>query len=151
MKGQLENTKQAIRKLGETLGKHGQQVTHAIPYNNHRHYLLETHEGGRYWTIFKRHPFMTYEWKFDVVRGTGGKGAGETMNEIWLDKAIALNAQYIVFIYPNGKSYGIKPSEFKRIGERRTTQIYGEETISIPMRLLQPMQKILKEEKQCPP
>jgi hypothetical protein len=89
-----------------------------------------------YYCLYKR----AFFYKFGkIFRNKNLTGVGESVNTDVLAYIIQWAIDWILFIYPDGKVYQIKPKEFQEFTqEYRTIRLTedGEYTASIPIRLL---------------
>lgn len=131
----ITTIREAIPKAIECINKAHQNdsVAQVLPFNKHRHYLLITHGGLKYWLLYKRAFFNSFGKIFDY------KGVGESINVEWVARAIEKDICAFVFVYQKGYVYIVPPNEFRDFGRRnqtiRTTKS-GEKTVSVPVSFL---------------
>lgn len=101
--------------------------------NQHRHILIETERGLKFWMTFKGDWFLSFGKFFNL-----GASLGESINAEILEKVIVLNVSTILFIH-GADIYAISPQEYKNYAEKFKTSRQtesGEVTMSVPQTLL---------------
>lgn len=104
--------------------------------NNHRHILIETERGLKYWVLYKNDFLNQFGMMFNL------SGVGESINKDILEKAIFINISTLLFIHNIGtvaEVYAISPNEVKLFAELNNTireTASKEITYSIPVSFL---------------
>lgn len=121
-------------------------------FNKGRHMLLETLMGNKYYCLFKREYFQTFNNYYPefVIHHPNLRGVAESINEEWLDLAIKFDA-VLLFIHPDGRVYQIYPMTIKKLGLVRVQnepniykkedytgeqEVVNEKTYHVPVKLL---------------
>ena len=107
-------------------------------FNNGRHSLMKSISIDKpsFYALYKKDFFNS----FGKMYPCEPSGVGESINIEWLDLALSLSVDYLVFVYPTGYVYIISPLLVKRYCESRgliREQYEGESTYVFPVMLLE--------------
>lgn len=98
------------------LVRDGFMLRDELPFNNDgkgefRHLLVKT-DHGVFYCLFKHNFFMSFNYQFPdfVKRYPEFAGVGESINMIWLKKAMSYDAM-LVYVYEDERIYTIKAKE----------------------------------------
>jgi len=87
-------------------------------FNRGRHSLMKPVDVDQpiFYALYKKDFFNS----FGVMYPDEPSGVGESINVEWLDMAIGLNVDFLMFVYSNGYAYRISPKLVKRYCERHS-------------------------------
>lgn len=94
--------------------------------------VIQEQRGGRYYVLFKRLPYLSYE------KLTGESGNGETINVEDFEYAVyELDITEFVFVYQNNTIYKIRARELRTNCRRITNEADNKDQYLFSQRLLQ--------------
>jgi len=117
------NCDNAFHWLGYMLRERYNSYFNIAKYNNGKHFLfyppVTDDLTPRFYAIFKREFFMTFNYAFKdfVTINNQYNTVGESINADWLEVAIK-TADFILFIYEDGKIYKVAPLLIKKFCEK---------------------------------
>ena len=121
----VNDSKQAIEHFGKHLRKKEDTLKITLMTNAYGHKLIETQLNNRYYILFKREHFTSFE-----------GGYGESINKESLNYCKSMNVHLICFVYCDGKIYCATPREIKGFGRERLQNGGKETTVSFSLKKL---------------
>lgn len=133
---EISSARRAINQTKELIESNTQDmVVQIYPVNSERQFVFITNNGLKYIQVYKRNFFMSFGRIFNK------KGIGESINKEMIEFAEKSGIHEFIFVYKDGRTYTVPVKEFKDYAEFHgtiRTTVNGEETYSIPVKLLKP-------------